>query len=107
MAAGDEGMADHGVADSYPLHALADFLNPSRVFVTHDVREIDLNLGAPDAFDDVQVGSAHTSAPDPYNNIRWLVNLGIRHVFVLDEFLGRQLLVVRVEDGSLHVSSRC
>ena len=53
VAAGDEGMADNRVADPSSRDALANLFDPSRVFVTHDVREIDLDLGAPDAFDDV------------------------------------------------------
>ena len=69
MAAGDEGMADDRVADFHPLHAFADFLDPAGVFVTHDVREIDLDLAAPNAFDDVQVGSAHAGASDPHDDV--------------------------------------
>src|ERR1700730_10625833 len=107
MAAGDQGMADHGVAYFHPLHALADFLDPPGVFVTHDVGEIDLNLAAPNAFDDVQVGSTHAGATDPYNDIRRSTNLRIGHVFVRDEFLARQLLVISVENGGFHVSSQC
>src|SRR5271163_1600751 len=107
MPAGDQGMADNRVADFYPLHAFADFLHPPSVFVTHDVREIHLDLAAPNAFDDVQVSSTYAGAPDPHNDIRWFVYLGVRHVFVRDEFVSRQRLIVRVEDGGLHVSSRC
>jgi hypothetical protein len=99
-------MADYGVADFHPLHALAYFLDPPGVFVTHDVGEIDLNLAAPNAFDDVQVGPTHAGATDPYNDIRRSANLRIGHVFVRDEFLPAQLLVVRMEDSGLHVSSR-
>src|SRR5690242_11050052 len=102
MAAGDKRMADYRVADFHPLHAFADFLYPTGVFVSHDVREVYLNLTAPNAFDNVQVGSAYAGPADPDDDIRGLVNLGIRDVFVFDEFLARQLLVVRVEDGGLH-----
>src|ERR1700760_102584 len=100
-------MADDRVADFHGLHAFADFLDPASVFMTHDVWEIDLDLATPNAFDDVQVGSAHASAPDAHNDVRGLANLGIGHVFVFDKFLGRQRLVIGVEDGGLHVSSRC
>jgi hypothetical protein len=106
MTAGDQGMADDGVADFHSVHALADFLDPPGVFVAHNVGEINLNLAAPNAFDDVQVGSTHAGAADPYNDIRRLTNLRIGHVFVCDEFLPAQILVVRVQDGGLHVSSR-
>jgi hypothetical protein len=63
MAAGDQRMADDRVADFRSLHALADLLDPARIFVTHNVGEIDFDLAAPNAFDDVQVGAADAGAP--------------------------------------------
>src|SRR3984885_16186408 len=99
MAAGDQGMADDRVADFHSVHALADFLDPPGVFVAHNVGEINLNLASPNSFDDVQVGSTHAGAADPYNDIRRLTNLRIGHVFVRDEFLARHLLVIGVGSG--------
>jgi hypothetical protein len=55
-------MADNRVADFYSLYAFADLLDPSRVFVAHYVGKIDLDLGAPDAFDDVQISAANAGS---------------------------------------------
>ena len=63
VAAGNEGMADNRVADFYSLYAFADLLDPSRIFVTHYVGKIDFDLGAPDAFDDMQISAADAGSP--------------------------------------------
>ena len=94
MAAGDKRMADDRVANLDPLDALAYFLDPSGVFVTHDVGEIDVDLAAPNAFDDVQIGAADTSAPDSHDHVGRAVDFRVREVLVFDELLGGQLLVI-------------
>src|ERR1700722_17288057 len=106
MAARDKRVANDCVADLHPLDAFADFLDPSCVFVAHDVGKIDVDLAAPDTLDDVQVSAAHAGSADPDDHLRRTVNSRVRDVLVFDELSGGQLLVVGMENGSLHVSSR-
>jgi hypothetical protein len=62
VAVGNEAVADDRVALLEAVDALADFLHPAGVFVAEDVGQLDVDLLAPDALDDVQVGTADARA---------------------------------------------
>src|SRR5208282_4700442 len=94
MAAGDKRMANDRIANLDPLDALAHFLHPSGVFVTHDVGEIDVDFTTPNAFDDVQISAADAGSPDSHDHVGRAVDFRVREVLVFDELLGRQLLVI-------------
>jgi hypothetical protein len=103
MAAGDERMADHRVALLESGDALANLFNPAGVLMPHDIGQIDVGLFAPDAFDDMEIGSAHTGTADANDNVRWIFKARIDDILVTDEFLGAQGFVVPMQNSGFHL----
>ena len=103
MAARNQRMANHCVADLDGRHPLADRFDPAGVFVAHDVREIDFDLVAPNAFDDVEIRAAYPGAADTDNDIRRARDLRVRRIFVFHEVLSRQRLVISMQNGRFHI----
>ena len=52
-----------------PGDALPDLLDPAGVLVPHDVGEIDVDLAAPNALDNVQIGAADAGAADAHDDV--------------------------------------
>ena len=102
MTAGHQGMTDDGVTDLETGDSRAQGFDPARVLVTHDVGQLDVDLIAPDALDHVKVGAAHAGTPDAHDDICRTHYLRIGHVFVLDEFVTAELLVVLMQDCGFH-----
>jgi hypothetical protein len=71
--------------------------------VTHDVGQSDVDLAAPNAFDDMQVGSTNAGAADPHHHIRRARNFRICYIFVFDELFCRQLLIKCMENRGFHL----
>ena len=106
MAGRDQRMADHRVADLDAFNAGADRLDPAGILVAHNVGKLDVHLGAPDAFDHMQVGAADARAADLDDHIRRAGDFGIGHIFVSDKLFGRQRFVECVEHCRFHGSSQ-
>jgi hypothetical protein len=83
-------MADDRVAHLDTLHTAAHLFDPAGVFMAHDVGQRDIDLAAPDAFHDVQIGAAHTGAANPDNDISGTLDLRIVDIFVAHEFFASQ-----------------
>ena len=102
VTTGHHWMAYDGVADLHAGNGRAHGFDPACVFVTHDVRQLHFDLMAPDAFHHMQVGAAHTGATDAHDDIGRTLYLRIGHVFVLDEFVTAEHLVVLMQDCGVH-----
>src|ERR1700733_1887586 len=103
MATGDEWMTDNRVALLEPGNALADLFNPAGVLMPHDVRQIDVGFFAPDAFDDMEIGSANACATDADDHVCGILDARIDDIFEADEFLGGQGFVVTMQNGGFHL----
>src|SRR5215510_12974804 len=104
MAAGHQRMTDDAVADLDAFDAGSDGFHPSGILMAHDVGKLDVDLAAPDALDNMQVGAADTRAPDAYDYVHRAGDLGVGHILVADEFLRRQLFIECMENRGLHPS---
>jgi len=102
VAAGDEGMADHGVADLDSLDAGSDLLDPAGVLVAHDVGERHLDLAAPDALDDVQVGAADAGAANAHDHVGRCGDARVGHVLIVDELVAGERLIIGFEHCCFH-----
>src|SRR5262245_41864661 len=89
-------MDDDGVAHLDTLDSVPHLLDPARILVTQDVRELDGNLALPDALDDVQVGAAEAGTPDTHDDVVVAPELRLVHGVNLER------LLVRVEPSCLH-----
>jgi hypothetical protein len=67
--AGHQRVQDHRVTGLQMLNRRADRVDPAGVLVPQRVRERDVALGCPLAFDDVQVGPAQTGSADPDDHV--------------------------------------
>ena len=103
MAAGDERMADDWIAFPEPGDTFADLFNPAGVFMPHNIGQVNVGLLAPDAFDDMKIRAADAGTADSYDYIRGGFDTRIDDIFVGDEFLGGQRLVVLMENGGFHL----
>ncbi len=95
-------MADYGVADLDAFDTLANLFHPAGVLMTHDIRELDIDLAAPDAFDDVQVGAANAGAADTHDNVCGFDNAGIGDVLVAHEFGAAKFFVECMQHRCFH-----
>src|ERR1700676_398653 len=103
MTAGDKWMADNRVALLEPGDAPANLFNPAGVLVPHDVRQIDVGFFAPDAFDDMEIGSANAGTADADDHVCWSLDARIDDIVEADELLGAQSFVVTMQNGGFHL----
>jgi hypothetical protein len=96
-------MADDGVADLDQRDGTADGFDPAGVFMAHDVRQGDRHTIAPEAFDDVEVGTANAGAADPHDDIAGAGDFRFGHVLIDDEVAPAQAGVVAGEDRRFHL----
>jgi hypothetical protein len=61
-------MTDDRVALFKAFDSASYLLYPPRVFMSHYVRQLDIDLFAPDALDDMQIGPAYTGTSNPNEN---------------------------------------
>src|SRR5262245_62918826 len=102
MAACYEGMTDDCVPNLDSLYILADRFDPTGILVPHDVGQIDVDLAAPDALDDMEIRAADPRAADANDHLRGAANRRVRDILVFDKLLRRQLFVVCVQDSRFH-----
>jgi hypothetical protein len=69
VAVGNERMADDRVSALKSGNAFANFLDPASVLVAHNIRQLNVNLLAPDPLDNVEIGATDTGAADPDDHI--------------------------------------
>ncbi len=84
------------------VHAGADLLDPAGIFVAHDVGQMNLRLLGPDAFDDVQVGSADAGAADADDDVGIVLELGLGDILPGDEIGSGEFGVVAMKNGGFH-----
>src|SRR5262245_8536684 len=101
-AVGDERVHDHCVALLETTHFRPHLLHPAGVLVARNVGELNADLVAPHALDDVQVGPAEPRAPDPNDHVICVLQLGVPHVFQLEELGAVEWWVVLVEPRGFH-----
>src|SRR6266404_6742436 len=75
MPAGHQRMTNDAVANLYALDARPDRLDPAGIFMTHDVRKFDVNLTAPNAFDNMQICATDARTADTYDHVHRARNL--------------------------------
>ena len=102
MAAGDQRMADHRIADLEALDARADLLDPAGILMPHDIGKLHIHLAAPDALDDVQVGAANAGATDADDDVGGLLDLRVGDFLVPDELRAGQRWIEFIKHGRLH-----
>ena len=102
MAAGHQRVADDRVAHLEAGHSRTHGLDPAGVLMTHDVRKLDVDLAAPDAFDHVQVSTTHPSTTNAHDDVCGVLYLRVGHVFVAHKRVARERLVVLVQYSSFH-----
>ena len=98
----DEGVYDHRVALLEVAHPWPHAFHPAGIFVSRGVRKLNAHLVAPDALDDVQVGPAEPSPPDPDNHVIGVLDLWIRDLFHLEELRAMKRRVVLMEPRNFH-----
>ena len=81
MPAGHQRMANDAVADLDALDAGPDRFDPAGIFMAHDIGKLDVDLAAPDAFDDMQVGAANARAADAHDDVGRAGDFRICHIF--------------------------
>jgi len=62
-------MTDNRIALLEALHPSSGLFYPTRIFVSHDVRQLHVHSFTPNALDDVKIGAANTGTSDPDENI--------------------------------------
>src|SRR5215472_9133890 len=75
-SAGDEWVNDHSITNSDIADRRSNFLNPSRVLMTQRVRKSNARLLRPLTLDNMEIGTAQASTPNPHNDIERSANLG-------------------------------
>ncbi len=84
------------------IDAASHRLDPSRVFMAHDVGQLDGYPRTPESFDNVQVGPADARPTDADDNVARTFDFWLRHVLIGDELRVAQALVVVMEDCCFH-----
>jgi hypothetical protein len=62
-------MTNNAVANRNALDPGSDRLDPARILMAHDVGKLDVNLAAPNAFDDMQVGATDARAANAHDDV--------------------------------------
>src|SRR5262249_43706379 len=101
-AVGDERVHDHRVALLEAAHLRPHLLHPAGVLVARNVGELNADLVAPHALDDVQVGPAEPGPPDADDHVIGVLELGVSHVFQFEELGALERWVVLVEPRGFH-----
>jgi hypothetical protein len=68
---------NNGIPHPYALYRVADRLDPTGIFVSERVRQLDLDLLPPNTLNNVQVGAAQSSAANANNNLVVPVQAGL------------------------------
>ena len=102
MPAGHQRMTNYAVANLDPFDTRADRFDPAGVLVAHDVWKLDVDLAAPDALNDVQIGATDAGTTDAHDHVHRARDLRVSYVIELDELLRRQLLVELMKHRRFH-----
>src|SRR6478736_7773817 len=103
MSAGHQRMTNDAVPNLDSLDAGPDRLDPARVFVPHDVRKFDVDLAAPNSFDNMEICATDARTADADDHIHRARNLRVCHLLVFDKLLCRQLFIKGMEHRGFHL----
>jgi hypothetical protein len=71
--------------------------------VTHEVGKFDVDLAAPNAFDDMQIRATDARTANANDHVHRARNLRVCHILVFDELFRRQFFIKGMEHRGFHL----